>query len=140
MIRISPHLIRAPIESPDRDIEGFYEHLLAILRKLPLKNGVWQRLDPQQAWDGNGSWDSFIAHSWLGTGGERMLIAVNYSPYPGQCYLRLHFPEINNCSVRLRDALGPAVYIRDGNELLEHGLYLDMQPWACHVFEVEDNQ
>ena len=139
-IRISPHLVRAPEESPDKEIKEFYELLLAILRKPPMKNGVWQWLDPQQAWYGNGSWDSFIAHSWLGTGGERMLIAVNYSPYPSQCRLRLPFPEIKNRSIRLRDALSPAVYIRDGNELLEHGLYLDLQPWACHVFDVEDNQ
>jgi hypothetical protein len=69
-----------------------------------------------------------------------MLIAVNYSPYPGQCYIKLPFPEMKNRSVRLKDSLSPAIYIRDGNELLEHGLYLDMQPWACHVFDVEENQ
>ena len=137
--RISPHLVRAPEESPDKEIEEFYDHLLAILRKPIVKSGEWQWLACQPAWDGNGSWDSFVAHSWRGSGGERMLIAVNYAPHPSQCYLNLPFPEIKNRSVRLKDLLSSACYIREGNELLERGLYLDLQPWSYHVFDLEVN-
>jgi glycosidase len=135
--RISPHLVRAPEESPDREIQGFYDQVLAILRKPVVKSGQWQWLSCRPAWDGNGSWDSFVVHSWRGSGGERMLIAVNYGPHPGQCYVNLPFPEIKNRSVRLEDSLGPARYTRDGNELLERGLYLDLQPWSYHVFTLE---
>ena len=69
-----------------------------------------------------------------------MLIAVNYAPHPSQCYLNLPFHEIKNRSVRLKDSLSSACYIRDGNELLERGLYLDLQPWSYHVFDLEINQ
>jgi len=138
--RISPHLVRAPEESPDKEIKEFYDHLLAILRKPIVKSGEWQRLPCQPAWDGNGSWDSFVAHSWRGLGGERMLIAVNYAPHPSQCYLNLPFPEIKNRSVRLKDSLSSACYVREGNELFECGLYLDLQPWSYHVFDLEINQ
>ncbi|HET9589459.1 MAG TPA: alpha-amylase family glycosyl hydrolase [Anaerolineales bacterium] len=138
--RISPHLIRAPEESPDKEIEEFYDHLLAILRKPIVKSGEWQRLACQPAWAGTGSWDSFVAHSWRGAGVERMLIAVNYAPHPSQCYLNLPFPEIKNRSVRLKDSLSSACYIREGHELLERGLYLDLQPWSYHVFDLEANQ
>ena len=72
-----------------------------------------------------------------GTDGERMLIAVNYAPHPSQCYIFLPFPEIRNRSVRLADSLGSACYVREGNELLERGLYLDLQPWSYHVFTLE---
>jgi hypothetical protein len=138
--RISPHLVRAPEESLDKEIKEFYEHLLAILRKPIVKSGEWQWLTCQPAWDGNESWDSFVAHSWRGSGGERMLIAVNYAPHPSQCYLNLPFPEIKNRSVGLKDSLSSACYIREGNELLERGLYLDLQPWSYHVFDLEINQ
>ena len=138
--RISPHLVRAPEESPDKEMEEFYDHLLAILRKPIVKSGEWQWLACQPAWDGNGSWDSFVAHSWRGSGGERMLITVNYAPHPSQCYLNLPFPEIKNRSVRLKDSLSSACYIREGNELLERGLYLDLQPWSYHVFDLEVNE
>jgi glycosidase len=137
--RISPHLVRAPEESPDQEIKEFYGHLLAILRKPIMKSGEWQALACQPAWDGNGSWDSFVAHAWSGSdgNGKRMLIVVNYAPHPSQCYLELPFPEIKNRSVRLKDSLSPACYIREGNELVERGLYLDLQPWSYHVFELE---
>ena len=124
----------------DKELEEFYDHLLAILRKPIVKNGEWQSLACQPAWDGNGSWDSFVAHSWRGSGGARMLIAVNYAPHPSQCYLNLPFPEIKNRSVTLKDSLSSACYIREGNELLERGLYLDLQPWSYHVFDVEVSQ
>jgi hypothetical protein len=138
--RISPHLVRAPEESPDKEIEAFYDHLLAILRKPIVKSGEWQWLACQPAWDGNGSWDAFVAHSWRGSAGERMLIAVNYAPHPSQCYITLPFPEIKNRSVRLKDSLSSACYIREGNELLERGLYLDLPPWSYHVFDLEINK
>ena len=66
-----------------------------------------------------------------------MLVAVNYAPYPSQCYVRLPFPEIQNSSVRLKDLLSSASYTHEGNELLERGLYLDMGPWSYHIFSLE---
>lgn len=134
--RISPHLIRAPEESPNKEIQDFYAHLLEILRTSILASGEWQSLDCEPAWDGNGSWDAFVNHAWTGSGNERMLIVVNYAPQSSQCYLRLPFPEIKNHNVRLGDLLSPAAYIRDGNELFQRGLYLDLQPWSYHVFEL----
>jgi len=136
-VRISPHLVRGPEEAPDKEIQEFYEHLLAILRMPILKSGEWQWLTCQQAWDGNGSWDAFIAHSWQGPGGERMLVAVNYAPFSSQCYVRLPLHEIQNRSVRLDETLSSTNYTRGGNELLERGLYLDMGPWSYHIFTLE---
>jgi hypothetical protein len=137
--RISPHLIRAPEEAPDRDIEAFYDQLLTILRKPIVKGGAWQWLTCQPAWEGNGSWDAFVAHTWQGTGGERILVVVNYAPHPSQCYLNLPFPGIKNRSVCLQDLLSSACYRRQGDDLLERGLYLDMPPWSYHVFDLEVN-
>jgi glycosidase len=135
--RISPHLVRAPEETPDKEIEKFYDRLLATLRMPVLKSGEWQWLNCQPAWDGNDSWDSFIPHSWQGSGGERMLVVVNYAPNSSQCYLPLPFPEIKDRSVWLNDTLSSTRYDRDGNELLECGLYLDMGPWSYHIFTLE---
>ncbi len=135
--RISPHLIRAPEESPDTELAGFYDELLAILRRPVVRGGEWQRLECQPAWDGNGSWYAFVAHSWSGGEGERMLVTVNYAPHSSQCYIKLPFSEIRDHAVRLRDTLSPACYVRDGNELVERGLYLDMPPWSYHLFDVE---
>jgi hypothetical protein len=138
--RISPHLIRAPQESLDKEIEAFYGQLLEILRMSIAKSGEWQWLTCQPAWEENGSWDAFVAHAWSGPGTERMLVAVNYAPHPSQCYLNLPFPEIKDRSVQLKDSLSAACYDRAGNELLERGLYLDLQPWSYHVFDLAVSQ
>jgi len=53
--RISPHLVRVPDESPDPEIEDFYERLLALLRKPTVRSGQWQSLACRPAWEGNGS-------------------------------------------------------------------------------------
>jgi hypothetical protein len=135
--RISPHLVRGPEEAPDKEIQEFYDQLLAVLRMPILKNGEWKWLTCQPAWYGNDSWDSFIPHSWRGSGGERLLVVVNYAPYSSQCYLQLPFPEIKDRSVWFNDTLSSARYDRDGNELLERGLYLDMGPWSYHIFTLE---
>jgi hypothetical protein len=129
--------VRAPEESRDEQIGAFYDQLFAILRTPIVKTGEWQWHSCRPAWEGNGSWNAFVAHSWRGSRGERMLVAVNYAPHPSQCYLNLPFPEMENRSVRLRDLLGSACYTRDGNEFRVRGLYLDLQPWAYHVFNVE---
>lgn len=135
--RISPHLVRAPEEPVDREIKEFYNQLLASIRNTILTNGEWQWLTPQAAWYENETWDSFVIHSWLGDGGERMVIVVNYAPHASQCFVHLPFPEIENHSVRLQDLLSSASYIRAGNELLESGLYLDIGPWSYHIFKLE---
>ncbi|GAK50590.1 alpha amylase catalytic region [Candidatus Moduliflexus flocculans] len=137
-IRISPHLVRAPEETPNKELQAFYDQLLAILRKPVVKNGEWQWLDCQPAWDGNNSWEAFIAHSWRGSSGEHVLVVVNYAPHQSQCYLKLPFPDIQHRSVRFKDLLSSASYLREGKELVERGLYLDLPSWSYHVFDVSD--
>ncbi len=66
-----------------------------------------------------------------------LVVAVNYAPHSSQCYLSLPFPEIGNSSVWLKDSLSLACYLREGDELLERGLYLDLPPWSYHVFDLE---
>lgn len=134
--RISPHLIRGPEESEDKDLHIFYAQLLEVLHKPAMIDGTWQLLECLAAWENNASWDAFIVHTWQGINGERILVVVNYAPHRSQCYVKLPFPEIKDHSVKLNDLLSLASYDRDGNELLEHGLYLDLESWGLHVFAV----
>jgi len=134
--RISPHLVRAPLEPADKPLEQFYESLLAVLRQPAVRDGQWRLLDCAPAWDGNWTSDCFIAWSWQGVDGQRRLIAVNYAGNQSQCYVRLPFPDLGGRAARLKDLVGPARFDRDGDELVSRGLYLDMAPWSYHVFEM----
>jgi glycosidase len=134
--RISPHLVRAPLEPVDAILQRFYDSLLTLLREAIVREGHWRQLACLPAWDGNGTWDGFIAWSWEVPDGQRWLIAVNYAGNQGQCYVRLPFPDLAGRPVRLKDLMGPATYDREGSDLALRGLYLDVPAWNYHVFEM----
>jgi hypothetical protein len=133
--RISPHLNRAPEEAVNDRLNQFYERLLEVLKRPAVRRGEWRLLECNPAWDGNGSSDAFIAYSWQDSSDARLVVAVNYAPHPSQCYVRLPFPDLGQGRWRLRDLLGDTEYERDGNDLQSRGLYLDVPPWQCHIFQ-----
>ena len=133
--RISPHLVRAPRESPDSSRQRFYAALLAGLRQPAVRDGQWALLECVPAWGGNGTSDDFLAWSWQARDGQRLLIAVNYAGHQSQCYVRPLFADLAGRTVRLRDLMSDASYDRPGSDLGSPGLYLDLPPWGYHVFD-----
>jgi hypothetical protein len=134
--RISPHLGRAPDEPSDHELGKFYDRLLGVLRCAAVRQGEWRLLECAPAWDGNWTWDRFLAFAWHLHGGERLLVAVNYADNQGQCYVRLPFADLGNARWRLSDRMHEATYDRDGNDLQSRGLYLDVPPWQASVFTI----
>ena len=134
--RISPHLVRAPQEPLDDARQQFYLRLLTVLAQPAVRDGQWRLLECASAWEGNWTWDCFIAWSWEGPAGARRLVAVNYSGHQAQGYVRLPYPDLAGRSVRLQDQLSAARYDREGHELVSRGLYLDLPAWGYHAFEV----
>ena len=136
--RISPHLVRGPEEPVDQRLKDFYDRLLSALRHPSLRNGNWQLIECVPAWEGNWTWNGFLAFAWEGQNAERLLVTVNYAPNQSQCYVRLPSLNLRAQKWRLKDLLSDARYDRDGNELESRGLYLDMPPWRYHVFSVQE--
>jgi hypothetical protein len=134
--RISPHLVRAPEEPVDQRLQQFYERLLAVLRDPVMRNGNWQLLECLPAWEGNWTWDCFLACAWQGPD-EQRLVTVNYAPHQSQCYVRLPVTGLRDRQWRLQDLLTDERYERDGNELQTRGLYVDLAPWGHHVFRLQ---
>ena len=134
--RISPHLVRAPAEPADPTLQAFYHGLLTVLRQAPLRDGQWRLLECVPAWEGNGTWDNFLAFAWEGVAGDRLLVTVNYAPQQGQCYVRPPYPDLAGRAVPLKDLMSPAEYDRTGDDLLSGGLYLDLPAWGYHLFKL----
>lgn len=140
MKRISPHLIRAPKEPLNADIQKFYYNLLSVIKQPVLRDGTWQLLDCIPAWQGNGSWDAFIAFGWMTKEGKRIVMVVNYAQHQSQCYLKLPFTDLIETQWQFQDLMSEACYDRNGNDLQTNGLYLDMPAWHYHVFEVKKSK
>ena len=137
-IHISPHLVRAPEEPLDEELQTFYNALLSLIRKPLFRNGNWHLLKCDAAWDGNETWDSFLAFEWEGIENEIALVIVNYAPHRGQCYVRLPFLKLAEKKWRLHDLMNGVSYEREGNDLMKRGLYLDVPEWKHHIFEMKN--
>ena len=133
-IRISPHLVRGPDEPVDARLARFYGVLLALLRDPLVRDGTWRLLEVAPAWDGNPTWDGFVALGWH-LGERRLVVAVNLGATRGQCYVREPLDDLRRADVRLADRLEGLVFQRDADELAERGLYVDLPASGHHVLE-----
>jgi hypothetical protein len=124
-IRLPVHLCRRAEEPVDQGLRTFYDALLGILRRPAVRDGTWQLLDVERAWDGNPSHESLLASCW----DRDVLVVVNGSDHWSQGYVGL--PEGWPPSFTLLDQLGPDRYERGGDRL-----YVDLPPWRAHVFAV----
>ena len=132
-VRVPVHLRRGPVEPRDPDIAAFYDRLLTVL----FRDGAWSLIPPQPAWPGNPSWQDFISYAWRAPDDGRYLVVVNYSDHQGQCRLRLPFTGLAGGRFRLVDLMGSEVYDRDGDGLIDPGLYIDLGAWRYNVFKLE---
>jgi glycosidase len=134
--RISPHLGRAPDEPINQELAKFYDRLLGVLHRPAVRQGNWQLLECVPAWEGNWTWDCFLAFAWNGSSEDRLLATVNYAGNQSQCYVRLPFTDLGKNQWRLTDLMGESTYDRDGDDLQHRGLFLDLPPWQASVFSL----
>ena len=132
--KVSMHLGCRPPEPVDPVLQEFYRKLLACLKRPEVHVGSWQLLGVRPAWDGNPTWDRFLAFSWEGSEAQRLLVTVNYGPTQGQCYVDFPLTEFSGPKVTLQDLMSEVRYEREADDLLNRGLYLDLPAWGFHLF------
>jgi len=132
--RLPVFLGRRPVEPVDHDLTAFYARLLKATHRDLFRNGDW-RLCERSGWPENQSSANILAWCWVHDG-ERALVVVNFGPTPAQARVHLAWDELRGTDWRLDDLLSGDTYDRDGNEMRESGLYVDLGPWQCHVFHL----
>lgn len=136
-IHLPVHLCRGPVEPRDAAVAAFYDRLLATIRGDGFRNGDWSLIEPQPAWQGNPTWQDFAVYGWRAAGEPSHVVVVNFSDHQAQCRLRLPFAGVTGGRWRLVDALGSEIYEREGRELSDPGLYIDLAAWRYNVFRLE---
>jgi hypothetical protein len=137
-VHIPVHLRRGPLEESDPIIAAFYDDLLGCLKDTGFRDGEWQLLEAQPAWDRNGSSENFIAFAWTGPGDRQRLVVVNYAAQQSQGYIKLPWGDLSGRTLRFSDCMSQAVYDRNGDDLSSRGLYLDLPSWGYHIFELSE--
>ena len=133
-MRLPVFLARRPAEPTDHDLVAFYERLLKATSRDLFRAGEW-RLCERSGWPDNQSCRNVLAWCWV-KDDERALVVVNYGPAPAQARVHVPWDDLRSRQWRLDDGLSGNTYDRDGNDMRDSGLYVDLGPWQCHVFQM----
>jgi hypothetical protein len=132
-VRLPVFLARRPFETVDPDLEVFYQRLLAAMNTETLRSGEWC-LCERSGWPDNPSFLNLVAWCWHGAK-DRYLVVVNLSDARSQGKVKVPWDELKSISCRLTDLFTGAVYERKGEEMLNSGLYIDLEAWEFHFLK-----
>ena len=138
--RTPVQLDRRPAEAADPDISSFYDRLLHAVGGDAFRRGTPIRLEPRATWEGDPSNLGFVAWLWVGPRRSLRLAVVNLGSATGRCFLPLGIPDFAGRTIVFEDLLSDARYQRDGQDLLDRGLFLELPPDGYHVFRVRGHR
>jgi hypothetical protein len=119
----------------DTDWADFYARVLAEGRARVIREGKWQ-LCEISGWPGNAGYRDLVAWSWT-RGNDRCLVVLNLSAALAQGRVRVPWRDLGGRCWRLQDVLSSETYLRDGEELVASGLYVELAGFGFHWFKAE---
>jgi len=133
-IKLPVQLGREPKEDADVELKQFYSTLLKLIKKQLIEKMEWFQILPVMAWEGNYSFQNML--SWiLFNNSKQFLICVNYSGEKSQCKVEFIKP-FESDEVLFSDLLSGKNYMRNSKELNEGGLFVELDAWKSHFFEL----
>jgi hypothetical protein len=133
-VRLPVFLRRRPDEATDIDLLGFYQKLLGILKAEDFNRGSWE-LCESRGWPDNTSHIHLIASTWQ-TESTRYLIVANLSETRSQGRIRIPWAGLGGQLWPMEDVFSSDCFERDGTELEDEGLYVDLPAWGFHFLKV----
>jgi hypothetical protein len=130
-VRLPVFLRRHPEEAPDIHLQRFYKSLLQAIRSTDFRDGEW-KLCERSGWPDNHAYPNLVAWCWA-KDQEHHLIVVNLLSHRPQGNVRIPVPDLAGRMWRMTDTMNGAVFDRDGRELDDTGLYVDLEAWGFHV-------
>ncbi|GGN77341.1 hypothetical protein GCM10010112_50260 [Actinoplanes lobatus] len=127
--RLPVFLARFPDEPDDPESRDFHRRLLTAAATV--RGGEWHTVDTR-GWPDNQSHHDLLAWSWHDEE-RRHLVVINFGDRPAQARVEAPWPDLAGRSWELADLLDGRVFTRDGDELAESGLYVDLSPWDFHL-------
>jgi hypothetical protein len=131
-VRLPVFLGRRPAETIDHDLAAFYGRLLKELNRDVFRNGEWL-LCERSGWPDNQGYLNILSWCWA-KDEERYLIVINFSDVTSQARVHVPWDELRGKTWRLSDSLSGETYERDGNDMRDSGLHVDLRPWGFHFF------
>jgi glycosidase len=132
-IQLPIALSHAASEPDDGALEAFYGVLLRVANEDAFHAGTWRRLNADDIGDGTGA--NLIVYDWQ-TEKSWKLVVVNLASVVSQGRVRLGQRVAADKTYRLADQMNQAVYLRESNEIRSSGLYVRLDPFHAHIFDM----
>ncbi len=139
-IRTPVQLVRRPTESPDAELRAFYDRLLHAVGGEAFRRGTPVRLEPRATWGGDPSHSGFVAWLWVGPRRSLRLAIANLGASTGRCFVPLSVPDFAGRTIVFEDLLSDVRYERDGEDLLDRGLYVELPPDGHYLFRIRGHR
>jgi len=133
-IRVPVQLGRRPAEPVDEELRSFYGKLLGTLRTGALREGEW-RLCEASGWEDNKRFRNLLAWCWRRQA-EMILVVINYSDRESQGLVRMPWSDLRGRTWLLEDILNEEEYDRNGDEMIDAGLFVALKPYCFHAFRL----
>jgi hypothetical protein len=136
-VRPPVFLARRPIEPIDKDLQAFYYQLLAASKQDELREGEWQ-LCERSGWPDNSSYMNLLSWCWS-KNESRYLVVVNFSENQLQARIHLPWDNLAGRTWQLIDLMAGDVFQRNGDEMHQSGLYVDLPAWKFHFLRFKND-
>ena len=81
---------------------------------------------------------NLMAWCWQREGQQCHVVVINLSDQPAQGRLPLPWPTLRGRSWRMTPILGGDAFDRDGDEMVDPGLFVALAPWDWHILALQD--
>jgi hypothetical protein len=129
-VKLPVFLGRRPDEPADIYRQVFYRSLLKAISIEGFRNGHWQIVD-RKGWPDNPTWQNILAWCYKDFR-EYYLVIVNFSDSDAQAMIQLPWEELKGKMWHMTDFFTGIDYDRDGDELFNYGLFVDLPSWGYH--------
>lgn len=134
-VKLPVQLGRAPDEPEHDGLLTFYLKLFDELQSEIYSVGDWSLLDMRPAWEGYATSGNLIAHGWQHPDSdEYRVIVVNMTNKPSQGIVDLSaWRGLQAGDWALYDVITEHVYERNGTDIQEGGLYVELGAYGFHL-------
>jgi len=133
-IKLPVFLRRRPDEHADPCQHGFYSTLLAQIKQELFHDGQWQWFEPR-GWTGNTAFQNLLSWGWSSNEAQYVVV-INMSGAVATGQIPIPWDFLKGENWRLADPLSGISFDRNGDEMVNPGLYVSLPAWGTHFFRV----
>lgn len=133
-VRLPVQLGREPNEVINNSLVEFYYNLLKIVNHPVFTEGYWNLITPIKL-DNDSTHKNILSWEWI-LENEKRIIVINYSDSTSYCRIKFNVNKKTKI-VKLTNLLNCTEYEREVSEIENSGLFIHLETFECHIFEIK---